>query len=104
MMEWCNQVAVVTGGARGLGRATARLLAHRGAAVCVNYSVHADAAEARVAENVTASGRAIAMAADVEEQIEYASDILSLEAADIFVCGTCGGVGQGTTRSSTLAT
>jgi 2-keto-4-pentenoate hydratase/2-oxohepta-3-ene-1,7-dioic acid hydratase in catechol pathway len=31
-----------------------------------------------------------------EEQIEYASDILSLETGDIFVCGTCGGVGQGT--------
>ena len=31
-----------------------------------------------------------------EEQIEYASGILSLETADIFVCGTCGGVGQGT--------
>ena len=42
-MEWRNQVAVVTGGARGLGRATARLLAQRGAAVCVNYAVHADA-------------------------------------------------------------
>jgi 2,4-diketo-3-deoxy-L-fuconate hydrolase len=31
-----------------------------------------------------------------EEQIEYASGILSLESGDIFVCGTCGGVGQGT--------
>jgi 2-keto-4-pentenoate hydratase/2-oxohepta-3-ene-1,7-dioic acid hydratase in catechol pathway len=31
-----------------------------------------------------------------EEQIEYASDILSIESGDIFVCGTCGGVGQGT--------
>ncbi len=31
-----------------------------------------------------------------EEQIEYASNILSLETGDIFVCGTCGGVGQGT--------
>ena len=31
-----------------------------------------------------------------EEQIEYASDILSLQSGDIFVCGTCGGVGQGT--------
>jgi len=31
-----------------------------------------------------------------EEQIEYASNILSLESADIFSCGTCGGVGQGT--------
>ncbi len=31
-----------------------------------------------------------------EEQIEYASNILSLRTGDIFVCGTCGGVGQGT--------
>jgi 2,4-diketo-3-deoxy-L-fuconate hydrolase len=31
-----------------------------------------------------------------EEQIEYASGILSLQSGDIFVCGTCGGVGQGT--------
>jgi 2-keto-4-pentenoate hydratase/2-oxohepta-3-ene-1,7-dioic acid hydratase in catechol pathway len=31
-----------------------------------------------------------------EEQIEYASHILTLESGDIFSCGTCGGVGQGT--------
>ena len=30
-----------------------------------------------------------------EEQIEFASDILSLETGDVFVCGTCGGVGMG---------
>jgi 2,4-didehydro-3-deoxy-L-rhamnonate hydrolase len=31
-----------------------------------------------------------------EEQIEYASNILSIECGDFFSCGTCGGVGQGT--------
>lgn len=31
-----------------------------------------------------------------EEQIEYASHILTLDSGDIFSCGTCGGVGQGT--------
>jgi 2,4-didehydro-3-deoxy-L-rhamnonate hydrolase len=31
-----------------------------------------------------------------EEQIEYASSMLTLETGDIFSCGTCGGVGQGT--------
>ena len=31
-----------------------------------------------------------------EEQIEYASNIITLETGDMFVCGTCGGVGQGT--------
>ena len=68
-MEWCNQVAVVTGGSRGIGRATARLLAQRGAAVCVNYAMHADAAEALVAEIRTAGGRAIAVVADVADSV-----------------------------------
>ncbi len=31
-----------------------------------------------------------------EEEIEYASNILTLQSGDIFSCGTCGGVGQGT--------
>jgi NAD(P)-dependent dehydrogenase (short-subunit alcohol dehydrogenase family) len=44
-MTWSNQVAVVTGGARGTGRAIALFLAQRGAAVCVNYVARADAAE-----------------------------------------------------------
>jgi NAD(P)-dependent dehydrogenase (short-subunit alcohol dehydrogenase family) len=64
-MEWRDQVAVVTGGARGLGRATARLLAQRGAAVCVNYASHAAAAEALVSEITMAGARAIAVTADV---------------------------------------
>jgi len=67
MASWRDQVALVTGGARGIGRATARLLAQRGAAVCVNYAAHADAAEGLVAEIVAAGGRAIAAMADVAE-------------------------------------
>src|SRR3954454_482832 len=67
-MEWHDQVAVVTGGARGLGRATARLLAQRGAAVCVNYAAHAAAAEALVCELVNAGSRAIAVTADVADE------------------------------------
>ena len=67
MMKWRDQVAVVTGGARGIGRATVRLLAQRGAAICVNYAAHADAAEALIAEITAAGGRAIPVAADVSE-------------------------------------
>ena len=66
-MQWRDQVAVVTGSARGLGRATARLLAQRGAAVCVNYAAQADAAEALIAEIAAVGGRAIAVAADVAD-------------------------------------
>jgi NAD(P)-dependent dehydrogenase (short-subunit alcohol dehydrogenase family) len=67
MATWRDQVALVTGGARGIGRATALLLAKRGAAVCVNYAVHADAAGKLVTEVTAAGGRAIAVVANVAE-------------------------------------
>jgi NAD(P)-dependent dehydrogenase (short-subunit alcohol dehydrogenase family) len=66
--NWTDQVALVTGGARGLGRATVRELAARGAAVAINYAKRADAAEELVAEIVAAGGRAIAVAADVADE------------------------------------
>jgi NAD(P)-dependent dehydrogenase (short-subunit alcohol dehydrogenase family) len=71
-MEWRNHVAVVTGGSRGIGRATARLLAQCGAAVCVNNAMHADAAGALVAEITTAGGRAIAVEGDGETVFRHA--------------------------------
>src|SRR5262245_66258472 len=80
MMDWRNQVAVVTGGARGLGRATARLLAQRGAAVCVNYAARADAAEALVADIAAAGGRAIAVAADVADPAAVEAMVARTEA------------------------
>ena len=67
-MAWSDQVAVVTGGARGIGRATARLLARRGAAVCVNYVARADAAEAVAGEIRQAGGRAMTACADVADE------------------------------------
>jgi 3-oxoacyl-[acyl-carrier protein] reductase len=66
-MAWTNQVAVVTGGARGIGRATVRRLARHGAAVCINYAARADAAEALAAEIAGAGGRAITVRADVAD-------------------------------------
>ena len=65
MAGWRDQVALVTGGARGVGRAAARLLAQHGSAVCVNYAAHADAADRLVGEIATAGGRAISAMADV---------------------------------------
>jgi NAD(P)-dependent dehydrogenase (short-subunit alcohol dehydrogenase family) len=79
-MEWRDQVAVVTGGARGLGRATARVLAQRGAALCVNYAARADAAEALAAEIAAEGGRAIAVAADVAEAAAVEAMVARAEA------------------------
>jgi len=78
-MVWRDQVAVVTGAARGIGRAIARRLAREGAAVCVNYAVRADAAETLVEEIRAEGGRGIAHCADVadaaqvEGMIEHAT-------------------------------
>jgi NAD(P)-dependent dehydrogenase (short-subunit alcohol dehydrogenase family) len=66
-MTWTDQVAVVTGGARGIGRAIALALAERGAAVCVNYASRPDAAEAVASEITAAKGRAITVRADVAD-------------------------------------
>ncbi len=67
MATWREQVALVTGGGRGIGRAIARRLAQEGAAVCVNYLTRADAAESLVADIIANGGRAIAVAADVAD-------------------------------------
>ena len=67
MATWRNQVALVTGGARGIGRATARLLAQRGAAVCVNYTKRGGAADKLVEEIATDGGRGIAVMADIAD-------------------------------------
>ncbi len=57
--------ALVTGGSRGIGAATVRLLAHAGANVVVGYHKRARDAEA-VVENARSTGvRAVAVAADV---------------------------------------
>ena len=67
MAGWREQVALVTGGSRGIGRAVARRLAREGAAVCVNYMARVDAAESLVADIRATGGRAIAVAADVSD-------------------------------------
>jgi NAD(P)-dependent dehydrogenase (short-subunit alcohol dehydrogenase family) len=67
MATWGDQVALVTGGGRGIGRAIARRLAREGASVCVNYLEHAEAAELVAADIIAGGGRAIAVAADVAD-------------------------------------
>jgi NAD(P)-dependent dehydrogenase (short-subunit alcohol dehydrogenase family) len=76
-----HKVVIVTGGSRGLGRATCRLLAERGYGVVISYAARADAAEALKKEIEAGGGRAIAVRGDVGVE----ADVVALfKAADSF--------------------
>ena len=63
-----EQVVLVTGGSRGIGAATAKLVAERGCHVAVNYASHGDAAD-EVVRQIQALGRkAMAVQADVADE------------------------------------
>lgn len=61
---------VITGGARGIGRATARIAAREGWDIAINYRERADAAEALVAEVSALGRRAVAIRADVADEAQ----------------------------------
>jgi NAD(P)-dependent dehydrogenase (short-subunit alcohol dehydrogenase family) len=65
-----DRVLIVTGGSRGIGAATSRLAARQGYAVCVNYRVQRQAAEAVVAAIEAEGGRAVAVSADVANEAD----------------------------------
>ncbi|MGK7936145.1 MAG: 3-oxoacyl-[acyl-carrier-protein] reductase [Xenococcaceae cyanobacterium] len=70
LQKLADRVAIVTGGSRGIGRATAIALATEGAKVVVNYARSSAAAEEVVAEITAAGGEAIAVGADVSQAEE----------------------------------
>ena len=67
-----NEIALVTGGSRGIGRACCLALAKEGAEVIVNYHSSPEKAEEVVSEIVKAGGKASALKFDVSnpEEIE----------------------------------
>ncbi|GHO56207.1 SDR family NAD(P)-dependent oxidoreductase [Ktedonobacter robiniae] len=67
-MNLNGKIAIVTGGSRGIGSATSKLLAQRGAKVIVNYLSNETAASSVVADIRTNGGEAVAFQADVREE------------------------------------
>jgi NAD(P)-dependent dehydrogenase (short-subunit alcohol dehydrogenase family) len=65
-----RRVCIVTGSSRGIGAATVRLYASRGWRVVVNYSRHAQPAEAVAAGCRAAGGEAIVVRADIASEAD----------------------------------
>jgi enoyl-[acyl-carrier protein] reductase III len=95
MMDLTGRTALVTGAARGIGRATALRLAQAGANVIVNYVTSQSAAGA-VADEIAALGR---RTATVKADVSEPEDILSMfefignefKAVDILVSNAASG-------------
>jgi len=76
-----DRVVIITGGSRGIGRATALAAASRGFRVCVGYVSNEAAARSAVSAIEAKNGKAIAVKCDVGSE----KDILALfKAADAF--------------------
>jgi len=93
-MAWTDQVALVTGGSRGIGRAIVHRLAREGAAVAINYLAHADAAETLLSEVRSAGGRGAAISADVADDaaVEFMMDRVTAELGPVTILVNNAGV------------
>ena len=84
-----GRVAIVTGGSRGVGRATVRRLASRGYAVVVNYLHDQRAAESTVEAVLAGNGAAVAVRADVADDLDverlFAETIEAFGGVDVVV-------------------
>jgi 3-oxoacyl-[acyl-carrier protein] reductase len=76
-----GQVALVTGGARDIGRAVSRRLAENGASVAVNYAASGDQAKSLVDEITRSGGKAIAIRADVTKAADVQRLVEETQAA-----------------------
>ncbi|MDT5098742.1 MAG: 3-oxoacyl-[acyl-carrier protein] reductase [Mycobacterium sp.] len=74
-----DRVAVITGASRGIGAATALVLAERGFRVVVNYRSSADEAQQVVRAATEAGGEAMAVRADVTRGDEVAKMVAEAE-------------------------
>lgn len=91
-MDLNNKVAVVTGGASGLGRAAAQELSDRGA-ILVIIDMNADAGATAVEELGASKTHFIALDVSNGPDVEAAFDKILADLGRVDVCVNCAGIG-----------
>ncbi|RDU96448.1 SDR family oxidoreductase [Trinickia dinghuensis] len=76
-----RRVVLITGASRGIGRATARMLARQGAAIGVNYVSDLAAAQQTADDAENAGGRAVLLPGDVADEAAVVAMFDELETA-----------------------
>ena len=89
-MQTKSRVAIITGGARGIGAAVARRLAADGFAIAINYNQSEQAANRLAQEIIQAGGKAVAVRADITQLASnhglFAAVMERLGRLDALVC------------------
>src|SRR4051794_41331321 len=78
-MRAMSRVALITGASRGIGAATAELLASRGFRVVVNYRSSAEQADEVVQAVAATGGEAVAIRADVTDADDVSAMVAETE-------------------------
>ena len=94
-LRLAGRVALVTGGAKGVGRAISLELAREGAAVAVLAGHDLAAAEATAAEIIAAGGQALPLALDITSKTEVEATVAAVVArfGKIDICVNNAGAG-----------
>jgi 3-oxoacyl-[acyl-carrier protein] reductase len=102
-----GRVAIVTGGSRGVGRATTHRLAACGCAVVVNYLHDQRAAELTVRAILAGNGNAVAVRADIADDLDvsrlFAETMAAFGGVDVVVHAADGQIATSTVAEAELA-
>ena len=75
-----DKVALITGASRGIGAETAKLFAHHGAKVVVNYVNNVEAARKVADEIISGNGEAMIVQADVTDNVQVEKMMIEIKA------------------------
>lgn len=89
-----RKVTFITGGARGIGRATALYLASKGHSVCIGYKYREKCAKEVVAKIHEMGGTAIAVQADISDEAEVIEAFLRIDNELGYITGLVNNAGM----------